>query len=489
MADLMFKDFVFEKKEGKVSVNFLKMFQFDLDEAALLKIGKFSVSKGTISFQNVSENSARKKFEFLLAESIKDMKNKMSRKNSYYIHCNSGIPLIGTNYFGLVDRGSNIIEVKPITSCNISCIFCSVDEGPKSRRKTDYVVEKDYLVEELEKIVEFKARAKAAKTVEFNTDGLPSARLPLAKIVRLPPRKGPPPATPLEEFTDRASRKDGNPALPYGDSKDDLEDDGPDMDFKEGKEWTDPHIDAHINAQGEPLLYADMVDLVREIMDIPGVKTSSIDTNGLLLTKQMVDDLAEAGLTRINLSLHAMDKALAAKLADNAYNLDKVLEIARYIPKTRMDLIIVPVWLPGFNDEELPKLAKFAVEIGAGKHCPPIGIQSFLNYRFGRNPIEQVPLSQFYEKMRQLEKEHGIQLIFDKYAFDIEDLPELPKPFKKGQTIEAQIMLPGRIGSEKLAVAKGRLISIPQCPYEMGKKVKVRIRRTKHNIFLGELLD
>ena len=111
------------------------------------------------------------------------------------------------------------------------------------------------------------------------------------------------------------------------------------------------NIDAHINAQGEPTLYADMVELVRDIMSIKGVKTSSIDTNGLLLTKQYVDELADAGLTRINLSLHALDPEKATKLAGYPYNLNKVLEIAKYIPKTKMDLIIVPVWMPGFNDE------------------------------------------------------------------------------------------------------------------------------------------
>ena len=202
-----------------------------------------------------------------------------------------------------------------------------------------------------------------------------------------------------------------------------------------------------------------------------------------------MDELAEAGLTRINLSLHALDTKKATQLAGHPYNLNKVLEIARYIPKTKMDMIIVPVWLPGYNDEELPKLAKFAQEIGAGKHCPPIGIQSFMNYRFGRNPIEEVSLEVFYKKMQELEKEYNVKLIFDKTAFNVEDLPELPKPFRKGQMVEAEIVLPGRIGSEKLAVAKGRLISVPDCYKDLGSKVKLRIRRTKHNIFLGELLN
>jgi len=408
MAELVFKDLSFEDDDGRIKINFLRLFYCYIEKSALGGISPFEFNKNSITFKRLSENNARKKFEFLLSSAFRNLKNRLNNKATYYIHQSSGIPLVGTNYFGLVDRGTNIIEVKPITSCNISCIFCSVDEGPKSRRKADFVVEKEYLVSEFRKVVEFKSS--------------------------------------------------GN-------------------------------IDAHINAQGEPTLYADMAGLVSGIMSIKGVKTSSIDTNGLLLTRQYVDELAEAGLTRINLSLHALDPKKAAFLAGHPYNLDKVLEIARYTPKTKMDLIIVPVWMPGYNDEEIPKLAKFAEEIGAGKSCPAIGVQNMLNYRFGRNAAKQVTFDQFYKKMGEMEQKHGIKLIFDKSAFDVEDLPELPKPFRKGQIIEAEVALPGRIGNEMLAVAKGRLISVPDCGKEIGEKARLRIRRTKHNIFLGELLN
>ena len=407
MAELVFKDLTFEKNDDKVKVNFLRIFYFYLEETSLEKIGHFDVSNNSINFRNISEQSARRKFEFLLYNAFKNLRNKLNNKKTIYIHQSSGIPLIGTNYFGLIDRGTNIIEVKPITSCNISCVFCSVDEGPHSRRKADFVVEKDYLVNEFRKIVEFK-----------NSD----------------------------------------------------------------------NIDAHINAQGEPTLYADMVELVRDVMAVQGVKTSSIDTNGTLLSKKLVDELAEAGLTRINLSLNAMEQEKAQKLAGYPYNLNKVLDIARYIP-TKMDLIIAPVWVPGFNDDELPKLAKFAEEVGAGKNCPSIGIQNMLNYRFGRNPVDSVSMETFYGKMSELEKKYKVKLIFDKSAFNVEDMEELPKPFKKGQIIEAEIALPGRIGNEMLAVANNRLISVPDCDKGVGDTVQLRIKRTKHNIFLGGLLD
>ena len=342
----------------------------------------------------------------LLSQGFIELKNKLNNKRTLYIHKNSGIPLIGTNYFGLIDRGTNIIEIKPITSCNLGCIYCSVDEGPLSRRKVDFVVEKDYIIQELKKLVDYK-----------QVD----------------------------------------------------------------------NIDAHINSQGEPTLYADMVDLVRDIAKIPQIKTISIDTNGTLLHKKFIDELADAGLTRINLSLNALDQEIADKMAGFPYNLKKVKKLAAYIPK-KMDLILVPVWLPGYNDGEIVKLAKFAYHIGAGKNCPAIGIQNFLNYKFGRNPVKPVEMDAFYKKLRNLEQKHDIKLISDKHDFKVKECKELPKPFKKGDIVKAKLVFPGRLFNEMLAVAENRLISVPNC-YQKDGFVKLKIRRTKHNIFLGELLS
>src|SRR5579875_2190553 len=53
---------------------------------------------------------------------------------------------------------------------------------------------------------------------------------------------------------------------------------------------------------GEPLVRRDLPILVRMLSPLPGLKSLSITTNGYLLGS-MVDDLAAAGLTRINVSL------------------------------------------------------------------------------------------------------------------------------------------------------------------------------------------
>lgn len=407
MAELVFNDLSFEDKGNAIRINFLKLFYLDIGKHMLENIGKFKIRHNKIEFLDVNEKKAQRRFNMLLSEGFVKLKSRLNNKPAIYIHRNSGIPLIGTNYFGLIDRGTNVIEIKPITGCNSSCIYCSVDEGPLSRKVVEFVVEKDYLIEELRKLVEFKDESC---------------------------------------------------------------------------------IDAHINAQGEPLLYADMVDLVADIAKMPQIKCISIDTNGTLLNKQLIDDLAAAGLTRINLSLNALDPKVASAMAGFQYNLKKVMELAEYIPK-KMDLIIAPVWLPGYNDNEIVKLAKFAQKIGAGKNCPPIGIQNFLPYHFGRNPVKPVEMDVFYKKLKDLEQKHGIKLIYDLSAFKIQikECKELPKPFKKGDVIKANIVCPGRLPNEMLAVSNSRIISIPDC-YKGKGIVKLRIRRSKHNIFLGELL-
>ena len=88
----------------------------------------------------------------------KNIYNHITKRRMYYITKESGIPLIGHTAFGLIDRGTNLIQVRPCSGCNLNCIFCSVDEGISKTRVTDYMVDPDYLLEEFEKLAEFKRR-------------------------------------------------------------------------------------------------------------------------------------------------------------------------------------------------------------------------------------------------------------------------------------------------------------------------------------------
>jgi uncharacterized Fe-S cluster-containing radical SAM superfamily enzyme len=63
-----------------------------------------------------------------------------------------GVPQVGTLAFGVVDRGTNVLEVRPTSVCALSCVFCSVNAGPQSRaRWAEYVVEVEALLSALER--------------------------------------------------------------------------------------------------------------------------------------------------------------------------------------------------------------------------------------------------------------------------------------------------------------------------------------------------
>ena len=86
-----------------------------------------------------------------------------------------------------------------------------------------------------------------------------------------------------------------------------------------------------------------------------------------------------------------------------------------------------------------------------------------------------------------LKQSKGISLILGPENFSIVKTKPLPKPFRKGETIKAEIISPGRLKGEMLAAASGRVISVTSCPYKKGT-VKIKITKTKHNIFMARLV-
>ncbi len=67
------------------------------------------------------------------------------------------LPLIGCVAFGVIDRGTNLIQVRPVSYCPLSCIFCSTDAGPRSRwRRAEYYVPLDLLIDWVKALVKLK---------------------------------------------------------------------------------------------------------------------------------------------------------------------------------------------------------------------------------------------------------------------------------------------------------------------------------------------
>ncbi len=76
------------------------------------------------------------------------------------INRNSGIPLIGAIQFGIIDRGTNLLQIRPTTVCNLKCSFCSTRAGD---HETDFEIEVDYLLDWIKEA----ARVKGDNLIAF----------------------------------------------------------------------------------------------------------------------------------------------------------------------------------------------------------------------------------------------------------------------------------------------------------------------------------
>ncbi|WP_456372625.1 radical SAM protein [Methanocaldococcus sp.] len=279
------------------------------------------------------------------------------------------------------------------------------------------------------------------------------------------------------------------------------------VEFKENK-----FIEAHLDGQGEPSLYYPLVDLVQELSEInkKGKGIVSMQSNGTTLTYKLIDELEEAGLHRINLSINALDENMAKMLSGRRdYKIEKILDIAEYIKNSKIHLLIAPLLLPNINDEEFKRVIDYAVELEqkipqniinpiTGKKDPILGCQLCRVYQFGRRPkkMKVWDFEKFYNLLRKYELEYAkkginVKLILTPKDFGTHKRKRLPYPFKVGEIIKANVVLDGRIKGEVLGVSKNRVIQIINVKNEqslIGKNVKVRILRNKDNIIVGELV-
>ena len=85
---------------------------------------------------------------------IKEIGKIWRSRRLYYVIGNRIYTYIG---FGVIDRGTNVLQVRPTTLCPLNCIFCSVDAGPYSRNRiAEFFVDLDTIVDTVEDIAGFK---------------------------------------------------------------------------------------------------------------------------------------------------------------------------------------------------------------------------------------------------------------------------------------------------------------------------------------------
>ncbi|MBD3203431.1 radical SAM protein [Candidatus Woesearchaeota archaeon] len=389
MIRLEFDNLRFVDKKNKVRIIFMKYFYSDFFKKDLEKISEFEIEYKAIILKSKKKN-IRTKFFFFLEKLFNNLMSISTDNPCNYIHRNSGIPLIGSNEFGIVDRKTNMIELKPITICNLDCIYCSVDQ---KRRSVDFVVEEEYFIQEIKKLVKIKKN----------------------------------------------------------------------------------RVNIHIGGQGEPMMYADLAKLIRDLRQIKKINHISIATNGILLDKKIADDLINKGLTHVHISINSLDKENASKISCTNYPVVKIIDLCKHISK---NLVIAPVFIPGVNENDIEEIIKFGKKIKV-----PVLIQNFLTYRFGKKPAESLTFTKFYELLENLEKKYDVNLTDLKYP-EIKDDISLEKPFKKNDIVKADICCDARLKNTKLAVSANRNLTIINCTKDKGN-VDVRIIRDKHNIFSG----
>ena len=111
---------------------------------------------------------------------------------------------------------------------------------------------------------------------------------------------------------------------------------------------------------GEPLVRKDLPDLVRRIAKLPGLRSLSVTTNGYFL-RELAGPLAEAGLTRINVSLDTLqrDKFHEITRRDCFDRVIAGLEECEKYPSMQ-PIKVNAVAMRGFTEDEIPAFVELA---------------------------------------------------------------------------------------------------------------------------------
>jgi cyclic pyranopterin phosphate synthase len=112
---------------------------------------------------------------------------------------------------------------------------------------------------------------------------------------------------------------------------------------------------------GEPTVRAHIVDLVRKIASVPGVRSLSMTTNGVLLSR-LAQPLRDAGLQRVNISIDTLDAEKFRRVTrwgslEDVWQGILAAEQAGLTP-LKLNAVVVR----GYNDGDVADLARLTLE-------------------------------------------------------------------------------------------------------------------------------
>lgn len=109
---------------------------------------------------------------------------------------------------------------------------------------------------------------------------------------------------------------------------------------------------------GEPLLRKELPHLIRMLRSIEGVNDVTLTTNGSLLAKH-AEELKDAGLERINVSLDSIDEARFGQMNGGRCDVQTVIEGIEAASKAGMKVKVNMVVIKGSNDQDIVPMARF----------------------------------------------------------------------------------------------------------------------------------
>ena len=311
----------------------------------------------------------------------------------------SGIPLIGLAYIGILTRNNNsLLQIRPTTICDMKCAFCSTAANSLKIHPRNFIVDKDYLVAWIKEVINY-----------------------------------------LE---------------------------GIDI--------------AHIDSVGDPTTYPDLIPLIKEIKKLK-IKTISMVTNGILLNN--IKGLKEAGLDKINISIHTLNKEKGKILfGKDSYDVEKVIENIKELLKNKLEVWLTPVYIQNFNEADIEDLIELSKELKCN-----IGIQKYEFHKYGRKmKTKEETYYSFYKKINEWENKYNLKLGFKAKDIEVKKTKKLPQKFKLNEKINIEIKAKGWMPNQMIGTARNRAITILDCNKPVNSTVKAKIIQMKNNIYVAK---
>jgi cyclic pyranopterin phosphate synthase len=154
---------------------------------------------------------------------------------------------------------------------------------------------------------------------------------------------------------------------------------------------------------GEPLTRRDVLNLVRELPEIPGVRDIGLSTNGTLLAREveprktMARALREVGVRSVNISLDTLDRQVYSEITGRDFHAQVIDGIDAALLAGFEQIKLNAVLMRGRNEDQLIPLIEFAaarnlilrfIEMMPVSTTEVLDEKNFMSITEGRRAIE-----------------------------------------------------------------------------------------------------